>query len=538
MSSSRCWVRVSYDEGPCQRSLHVAAIWRDKMVCFGGYDGSNRVNDCWEFDLAKRCWSLVRPASGAAPSPRDRHVAVVWGSSFFVFGGFDGTSRVNDFHEFSFASSSWAPVRALSGLAPSPRHSHAAVVHEDSMYVFGGYDGSYRCDFHEFNFVTCSWAPVANEGRVPRARYRATCVAKDACMYLFGGHDGTRHLNDVHVFDFRTRSWSAFATDGPSPIPRDSHVAVCHGQSMYVFGGSTGSAMNDFHELRLDTRKWSPVQTTSGYAPGHRFCHVAVVYKDSLFVFGGYDGQSRLNDFLEFKFGFGGADIPASSLVSDLRALVDTPTLSDVAFKLEDGKYTVRAHRVLCTRCPYFKALLTGEMVEARAKEIAIDDVKHSIFLALLEYLYTDSVDIPLDVAMDLFQAADRFGIDRLKRMCEGKMLASISVDNAAAIFHAADQYTANSLRDKCLNFILANFDAVTRTPAFEEMGRTNVDLVFEILRARTAAPGHPPQRPPPIDFTHHVSATHPPLAGGNAAAASAPASATPGVGTLPSPPS
>ena len=66
-------------------------------------------------------------------------------------------------------------------------------------------------------------------------------------------------------------------------------------------------------------RKWQPVQA-SGYAPGHRFCHVAVVHKDSLYVFGGYDGSNRLNDFLEFKFGFGGADIPASSLIGDLWA--------------------------------------------------------------------------------------------------------------------------------------------------------------------------------------------------------------------------
>ena len=28
--------------GPCQRSLHVAAVWRDRMLCFGGYDGSHR----------------------------------------------------------------------------------------------------------------------------------------------------------------------------------------------------------------------------------------------------------------------------------------------------------------------------------------------------------------------------------------------------------------------------------------------------------------------------------------------------------------
>lgn len=26
-------------------------------------------------------------------------------------------------------------------IVPSPRHSHNAVVYQDSMYVFGGYDG-------------------------------------------------------------------------------------------------------------------------------------------------------------------------------------------------------------------------------------------------------------------------------------------------------------------------------------------------------------------------------------------------------------
>ena len=484
----RAWLRVQTDAnapdgaGPCQRSLHVAAVWRDRMLCFGGYDGSHRVNDCWEFAFGKRARSTVRPSSGTPPSPRDRHVAVVWGGSFYVFAGFDGTSRVNDFHEFAVAERAWSPVRALSGLPPSPRHSHAAVVHRDSFYVFGGYDGSYRCDFHEFNFVTRAWAPITGEGRVPRARYRATCVVHDQAMYLFGGHDGTRHLNDVHVFDFSARAWSAMQADGPAPIPRDSHVAVAHGGSMFVFGGSTGSAMNDFHELRLEAKCWAPVQA-SGYAPGHRFCHVAVTHKDSLYVFGGYDGSNRLNDFLEFRFGFGGADIPASSLVTDLKQLVNSELLSDVTFVVEGQE--VPAHKVLCLRCPYFRALLTGDMRESLMDRIAIHDVRKDIFLRLLEYLYTDDVEVDLDMAMELFQAADQFGVERLKRMCESRMLGSIHVENAATIFHAADQHAAASLREKCLAFVLANFDAVTRTQAFEEMGRVNVDLVFEILKAR-----------------------------------------------------
>jgi len=477
---------------PCHRSLHVASVYKDKLYVFGGYDGTNRVNDFYEFCFKKYEWRMVPPA-GLLPAPRDRHVSVVYGNSFYVFGGFDGSTRVNDFFEYNFERESWAQVLVGpgSGPPPSPRHSHGAVIHGQSMYVFGGYDGSYRSDFHAFNLATNTWSQAATSGRVPRARYRATCVVHGKSMYLFGGHDGTRHLNDCHVFDFEERNWAMVATEGPLPIPRDSHAAVVHGKSMFVFGGSTGSAMNDFHELKLDAKKWCPVQAL-GPAPGHRFCHVALVYGDSMFVYGGYDGSNRLNDFVEFHFGLdltSSVDIPASSLVSDLRALFreglngEGGNGTDVVFLVEDKP--VHAHKVMCMRCSYFKAMLSGPMREASQDQIVLPQVQHHIFLALLEYLYTDGIEVPLEQAMELFEAADQFGVERLKKICEAKMLASICVENAASIFHAADLHNAKSLRDKCLNFILANFDPVTKTACFEEMGRTNVDLVFEILQKR-----------------------------------------------------
>lgn len=42
-------------------------------------------------------------------------------------------------------------------------------------------------------------------------------------------------------------------------------------------------------------------------------------------------------------------------------------------------------------------------------------------------------------------QAADRFGIERLKRMCEHSMLASISIENAASILLAADLHNVRA---------------------------------------------------------------------------------------------
>ncbi|TMW64826.1 hypothetical protein Poli38472_008993 [Pythium oligandrum] len=484
--AARSWFTVPCENpsaAPCVRALHACAIRKDSLYIFGGYDGSNRLNDFYEFNFTRKIWSVML-AIGAPPTPRDRHVGVVYKDSFYVFAGFDGTSRVNDFMEYNFLTQKWSIVTVNAGMAPTPRHSHSAVVYDKSMYCFGGYDGGYRNDFHEFNFETGTWTLVSATGRVPRPRYRSSLVVhKNSCV-LFGGHDGSRHLNDVFVFDFAQRAWTALAIEGPDPIPRDSHVAVVYSSSMYIFGGSSGTAMNDFYELNMETSQWQAMPS-KGPPPGQRFCHAAAVYDSSLIIFGGYDGSSRLNDFKQFRFGQDEfeLDIPESTLIPDLRMLVNNQIMSDIVFIVED--MPIYAHKILCMRCGYFKAMLTGEMLESRAREIVITDIRRPIFLAFLEYLYSDDIDVSVESAMELFVVADRYGVDRLKRICERRMLQSLCVDNAASILHAADLHNASVLRDQCLAFMLNNFDAVTKTAAFEEMGRTNVDLVFELLKRR-----------------------------------------------------
>lgn len=79
--------------------------------------------------------------------------------SIYIFGGYDGFNRVNDFYEYSIDDNTWMEVANLGNTnPPTPRHSHSAVVYEDSMYVFGGYDGHYRNDFYRYNFVTGDWS--------------------------------------------------------------------------------------------------------------------------------------------------------------------------------------------------------------------------------------------------------------------------------------------------------------------------------------------------------------------------------------------
>ena len=128
--------------------------------------------------------------------------------------------------------------------------------------------------------------------------------------------------------------------------------------------------------------------------------------------------------------------------------------------------------------------------MESKAAELTIDGVRPEIFILFLEYLYSDSVDIELNNAMELFEAADRFGMERLKKQCEYVMYGSINIETASEILLAADLHSAELLRDRCIRFVVMNFDAVSLTKGFHDMSRANLDLNIEILRKRMELKG------------------------------------------------
>jgi hypothetical protein len=93
-SASSGWSVVEAPQGvgghlPSARSLHAGALLNNSLYIFGGYDGVQRVNSFHAYSFAEKRWSPVLPSANSAgpPSPRDRHVAVAFGNSFYVHGG-------------------------------------------------------------------------------------------------------------------------------------------------------------------------------------------------------------------------------------------------------------------------------------------------------------------------------------------------------------------------------------------------------------------------------------------------------------------
>ena len=167
--------------------------------------------------------------------------------------------------------------------------------------------------------------------------------------------------------------------------------------------------------------------------------------KNRLYIFGGYDGSQRLNDFYYFVLAEQKhhAELPSSTLNSDLKSWVGNKDFSDVTLLLEVENKSIYAHKLILSRCPYFAAMFSESPLHERTSKpgctIKLEKIRCDVLMEVLTYLYTDECQITLHNVMQLFETADLFGIDRLKFMCEQAIINNIDTENAAAILHASD---------------------------------------------------------------------------------------------------
>jgi len=190
---------------------------------------------------------------GPVPTRRFGYVSVVHKSKFVLFGGFDGSQWLNDMYVFDFPTATWTQIQS-TGLVPSARSCPAWAKDDTHVYIQGGYDGVTRkSDFFALDLETYTWTEMPSLGTPPSPRYFHSCCLYGNRMYLYGGYSGNERLADMYAYDFDTNHWSQIdCTSGDAPSGRSSLVAQVYENSIYVFGGYNGSTvLNDFFRFRL-----------------------------------------------------------------------------------------------------------------------------------------------------------------------------------------------------------------------------------------------------------------------------------------------
>jgi hypothetical protein len=286
---------------------------------------------------ASRSVSWFRPTlvDGTAPSARAGHSANIIpahtsGSAPFqrviIFGGGDGEHYLNDLHALDVDEEKctirWRPV-ATSGVPPSSRSRHAAVVVGHQLYIVGGggSDGTVFGDVFILDMKYFTWREAKCSGSFsPRWGHTACPVrlrnsiddsnVEPTHLVIFGGNDGSNMLNDVHFLCLETLQWIHCACLG-SPVPRAGHSAsvIFLNTSEFksnslpylvMFGGGDGAKLfNDVHLLPLLSHKSSPTwfqPHIKGISPAARCAHTACILQNRVYVFGGGDSSRRFKD--------------------------------------------------------------------------------------------------------------------------------------------------------------------------------------------------------------------------------------------------
>jgi len=168
-----------------------------------------------------------------------------------------------------------------------------------------------------------------------------------------------------------------------------------------------------------------------------------------------------------------------SRLQEDLLSLLQSAENADVTFCFDDGK--VAAHKViLSARAPYFANMFESGMVEVSSGEVHIKDVEPSVFAGVLHYLYSGVPPNNLaEIAMGLLVAADKYGLDDLKSLCEANVCDHLQANNVVDALIVADRTNCPNLRDKAKVLLRSNIDSLDEE-ATKKL-KDNPNLLFDL---------------------------------------------------------
>lgn len=173
----------------------------------------------------------------------------------YAFGGFDAyTDEVyNHVLKLDMVSAQWSLVDNYGDI-PGVRMGHTATLYQgDKLLIFGGENEhrQYLSDLIIFDLKTAHWTQPTVNGPIPNGRARHAAVLHDDKLFIIGGITGSNNyvLDDICYLDLKTYTWSrAWRFVG-----RFDHQAFIWGERMWVFGGLSEDAekVGDIYWLDL-----------------------------------------------------------------------------------------------------------------------------------------------------------------------------------------------------------------------------------------------------------------------------------------------
>ncbi|KAL2517734.1 BTB/POZ and MATH domain-containing protein 2 [Abeliophyllum distichum] len=156
---------------------------------------------------------------------------------------------------------------------------------------------------------------------------------------------------------------------------------------------------------------------------------------------------------------------------------------SDVEFEVEGEIFA--AHKlVLAARSPVFKAQLFGAFKDQNKKCIRVEDMKAPVFKIWKKSFSLNSRWAKKTVmSQHLLSAADRYGLQRLRLLCDARIKENIAINTVASSLALAEQHNSQ-LKSVSIEFITQpeNLKAVMQTEGFDHLKESCPSIITDLL--------------------------------------------------------
>ncbi|XP_058795953.1 uncharacterized protein LOC131666901 [Phymastichus coffea] len=163
--------------------------------------------------------------------------------------------------------------------------------------------------------------------------------------------------------------------------------------------------------------------------------------------------------------------------------LLETGQWSDCKFIVgqEPHQQIVEGHKVfLAMSSPVFEAMFYGTMAE-KSDPIPIRDVQPEAFKALMEYIYTDRVDLgSFELACELCYCAKKYMLPFLVEECTKFLWCDLSLKKACRAYEFAKLFEEPVLMEKCLQIICSKTDEILKESSWDEVEQGTVLTILD----------------------------------------------------------
>lgn len=289
------WTDLSPTTSPPARS-YLAMTYdpvSEKIIMFGGFNGSAYLNDTWAFDGTT--WTRLHPGTLPPVRAAAQMAFDAVTHKVVLFGGFNGRKYLGDTWVFDGTTSHW--THATPAHSPKPVTSPMLFTDPDGhVDVYGGYDGQFY-QYSMWRWRGTDWHQL-NLPALPFARSSAAVGvnANSGKAVLFGG---LADINPVNTWVYDGTTWTEkFPQTQPAWVYGASAAFDAKLNAVVLFGGGSGGVdqdttwkWNGTNWIQLLTTKSPPAREGAGMAYDPLIGHII--------VFGGQNNEVPLGDTWE-----------------------------------------------------------------------------------------------------------------------------------------------------------------------------------------------------------------------------------------------